>query len=122
MGRTRGGLAHADPSVIATALLFGCRFPEGADSEPPQANVLVLLLDDLGTDKIAAYGDHPSPPPTPTLDALAADGVLFRNTWASCICSPSRGMLLTGRYGRRFGLGLNVDAEDPPGSSRTRRC
>lgn len=72
-------------------------------------NVLILLLDDVGNDKVAAYGEHPSAPPTPTLSQLAQQGVLFRNAWAAPVCSPSRAMLLTGRYGRRYGLGRTTD-------------
>jgi arylsulfatase A-like enzyme len=77
---------------------------------PP--NVLVILLDDVGTDKVAAYGEHPQPASTPHLDALAAQGVLFRHAWASATCEPSRGALLTGRYGRRYGLGQTDTAYD----------
>ena len=38
---------------------------------PP--NVLLVLLDDVGVDKVGAYGAEAAPP-TPTLDALAAEG------------------------------------------------
>jgi arylsulfatase A-like enzyme len=79
--------------------------PEG---RPP--NVLIVLLDDVGTDKIGAYAEHPRPAHTPNLDALAAEGVLFRNAWATPQCSPSRAALLTGRYGRRSGVGRTVQA------------
>ena len=42
---------------------------------------------------------------TPTIDALANDGVKFTNMFAaSSICSPSRGALLTGQYPQRNGL------------------
>ncbi|MEQ1568861.1 MAG: sulfatase-like hydrolase/transferase [Myxococcota bacterium] len=88
--------------------LIACGGPEPADSGAPEVrppNVLVVLLDDVGNDKIPAYGEHPKPAITPNIDALAAEGVLFRNTWAAATCSPARGALLTGRYGRRYGLG-----------------
>ncbi len=77
---------------------------------PP--NILVVLADDIGVDKIGAYGEHPVPVPTPSIDALAASGVLFRNAWAYPSCSPTRAALLTGRYGRRTGVGNVVDAYD----------
>lgn len=84
------------------------RLIDSAIPTPPELpNLMLVLLDDVGTDKIAAYGEHPNPPPTATLSALAAEGVLFRNAWAAPTCAPSRGMLLTGRYGRRYGLGEN---------------
>ncbi len=68
-------------------------------------NVLVLLVDDLGIDKVGAYGVHDQAPPTPTIDSLADKGVLFRNMWVHPTCSPSRAALLTGRYPRRTGVG-----------------
>jgi arylsulfatase A-like enzyme len=68
-----------------------------------QQNVLVLLADDLGCDAVGCYGS-PSAPPTPNLDALAAGGVRFLGTHTSPTCSPTRGELMTGRYGFRIGV------------------
>src|SRR5687768_13823316 len=76
---------------------------------PP--NVLVIVADDLGVDKVRAYGVHPKAPPTPNVDALAAKGVLFRHAYTYSTCSPSRAALLTGRYGRRHGLGGIVELD-----------
>lgn len=75
-------------------------------------NVLVLLLDDIGRDKISVYGDHPSPAPTPNIDALAARGVLFRNAWSYSTCSPTRAAVLTGRYSDRTGIGEVIRVSD----------
>ncbi|MFT4627329.1 MAG: arylsulfatase B [Myxococcota bacterium] len=72
---------------------------------PP--NVLLVVLDDVGVDKLATYA-APVPPPTPTLDALAAGGVRFANAWSYAVCTPSRAALLTGRYGRRTGTSDHI--------------
>lgn len=71
--------------------------------EPP--NILVLVADDVGVDRIGAYGvgDHLSP--TPAIDQLAADGVRFSRAWAMPSCSPSRATWLTGRHAFRTGIG-----------------
>jgi arylsulfatase A-like enzyme len=71
-------------------------------------NVLVVLLDDVATDRIGAYGEHERPARTPTLDALAAEGLRFTEAYAYPVCSPSRAAFLTGRHGRRTGIGYNV--------------
>lgn len=76
--------------------------------DPGPNNILVVLLDDVGVDMVGCYAEGPDPAPTPVLDSLAAEGVLFRNAWANPVCSPSRGELLTGRYGYRTGLGRIV--------------
>ncbi len=77
--------------------------------EPPGGNVLVLLFDDAGIEKIGAYG-HEHAARTPRLDALAGEGVRFTRAYAAPVCSPTRGILLTGRHARRTGLGWLVDA------------
>ena len=77
---------------------------------PPGGNLLLLLADDLGVDKVGAYGRHPDAPPTPRIDALADQGIRFDNAYAYTSCSPTRAALLTGRYGRRTGIGRTVVA------------
>lgn len=72
----------------------------------------MIVADDLGTDKVGVYGEHPGHPPTPNIDAFAADGLLFRNAYSYPTCSASRAALLTGRYGRRNGMGGVVEGEE----------
>jgi arylsulfatase A-like enzyme len=71
-------------------------------------SVLLIVLDDLGTEKLAFYGQSAAHPPTPNLAALRQQGVLFTQAYASPVCSPSRAMLQTGRYAFRTGVGTNV--------------
>jgi arylsulfatase A-like enzyme len=95
---------------------------QGDEPEPPPAapaqrsagrpNFLVIVADDLGTDKLAAMGEAPNPPATPRLDALARDAVLFRNAYAYPTCSAARTAFLTGRYGRRNGMGGIVELDE----------
>lgn len=60
-------------------------------------NVLFICADQWRADCVSAVG-HPNVR-TPNLDALAADGVLFRKHFGQCTpCGPSRASLLTGLY------------------------
>lgn len=87
--------------------------PELPDEpRPPPNNVLLVLLDDVGVDKLALYGALDDPPLTPVLDGLAAQGVLFQRAYATPICSPTRAALLTGRHPRRTGIGALVRFND----------
>jgi arylsulfatase B len=93
-------------------LVFACGMPlaspqQTAADGPP--NILLLLADDLGVDLVGAYGEHPDPAQTPVIDALAQQGLLFRNAYANPVCSPSRAALLTGRHCRRTGFGWGTD-------------
>lgn len=76
-----------------------------AAPDPRPKNVLLIVADDVGVDLIGAYGESAAAPCTPRIDALAASGLLFRNAWASPVCSPTRAALMTGRYGFRTGIG-----------------
>jgi hypothetical protein len=73
--------------------------------EPRGGNFLVVVFDDLGVDKFNASGIASRREPTPVIDQLAAQGVYFRNAYASPLCSPTRGEILTGRHARRTGVG-----------------
>jgi arylsulfatase A-like enzyme len=60
-------------------------------------NLLFVTADQWRADCLSCLG-HPLVE-TPHLDALAADGLLFRNHYAQCSpCGPSRASLLTGTY------------------------
>jgi arylsulfatase A-like enzyme/uncharacterized protein YjdB len=51
---------------------------------------------------------HEDPVYTPNLDALAKGGVAFSNGISSCpVCTPYRGMLITGKYPLRNGMTRN---------------
>lgn len=59
----------------------------------PRPNIVLILADDLGFSDIAPYGSEIS---TPTLSALAANGISFTNYHTAASCAPTRAMLLTG--------------------------
>ena len=82
----------------------------GAACPRAQENVLVVLIDDWGTDNSALYTTGTNPPPTPRIDALAAAGVTFDNAWVQTMCSPTRAMLMTGRHAFRTGVRYVVPA------------
>jgi len=66
------------------------------------ANVLMITCHDIGR-HLGCYGVNTVN--TKNLDRLAADGIRFANYFAvDCVCSPSRGGILTGRYPQTNGL------------------
>lgn len=68
----------------------------------PRPNILLVVLDDIAFTDLGAFG---SEIPTPNMDALARDGVIFTGFHASPTCSPSRAMLLSGVDSHSAGLG-----------------
>jgi arylsulfatase A-like enzyme len=56
-------------------------------------NIVFILADDLGYTDIAPYGSEVN---TPSLSALAEQGLRFTNYHTAANCAPARAMLLTG--------------------------
>jgi len=104
--------------VVIAALLLGA--PAGAVPGPAALsapNVLVIIADDMGVDKLGSYAADVDPdyaaealylPDTPVLDDMAAVGVRFTDAWAQPLCSPTRAAIYTGRYAFRTGVGEPV--------------
>jgi len=71
-------------------------------------NVLLIVADDVGVHELASYGTGTDPARTPTIDALAANGVRFGRCWSNPLCSPTRATVMTGRPSARTGIGTVV--------------
>ena len=76
-----------------------------------QPNIVVVFADDISARELPLYGSRVWSPPTggdtsdttyrastPVLEDLAEEGCWIRTAWASVVCSPSRAMMMTGRY------------------------
>jgi arylsulfatase A-like enzyme len=79
------------------AIVSVCASVQGAEIQP---NILYIMSDDHSAESIGAYGRMlAAVNPTPTLDKLAAEGVVMENTFCNnAVCSPSRASILTGQY------------------------
>lgn len=87
--------------------------------QPESHNVLVILIDDVGIDAIGTYGLHPTAPVTPTFDALASEGLLFRNAFGQPVCSPTRSTMMTGHFPSQTGVGVQIPFRKPDHSHGT---
>ncbi len=87
--------------------------PGSADVRPSNNNVpniLLIIADDMGIEKVGAYQAFGNPVPTPNIDALAAEGRVFTRAYSNPVCTPTRATLLTGQYAFRYGIGQAVGA------------
>jgi len=77
------------------------------DTGPDKPNILYILIDDLGAEGIGVYPDLAGASgqvSVPNIEALAERGLVFDNAWASPVCSPTRGTVVSGSYGFRTGV------------------
>lgn len=93
--------------TILLALSAAC-----APDPPP--NIIFVFADDHATQAIGAYGDRLAAlDPTPNIDRLAREGMLFRSAYVTnSICAPSRAVILTGLHSHLNGVYTNAERFD----------
>lgn len=71
-----------------------------------QPNIVFIMADDHATKAIGAYKSELSElNPTPILDSLADESILFENCFVTnSICTPSRASIMTGQYSQTNGV------------------
>lgn len=88
-------------SVLVTLSFF--HLATFAQTKP---NIVVLFSDDAGYADFGFQGSKTFP--TPNLDKLASEGVVFKQAYVTAaVCGPSRAGLLTGMYPQRYGYEEN---------------
>lgn len=95
-------------ATVLGAAVWSC----GRSSDAPQTpspkrpNILFLFPDQMRGMAMGCMGDPDVK--TPNLDKLAAEGLLFRNTFANTpVCCPARAIILTGKYAHANGMVAN---------------
>ena len=81
--------------LLSIATLSSCAKED--DKKPP--NVILIMADDMGAETVGCYGNKYNK--TPNLDAMASDGILFKNCISQPLCTPSRVKIMTGMYNYR---------------------
>ncbi len=106
-------------ACLLSALVFcGCSRESAApDSDPPplaRPNILLIVADDLGYSDVGVFGSEIS---TPSIDALAAEGMMLTQFHVFPNCGPTSGAMMTGVDPHRAGMGGNheVAAENQKG-------
>jgi arylsulfatase A len=96
-------MTHVITVLVACSLvLFTCETEAETQTEQAPPNIVVILADDLGIECLSLYGGVSHQ--TPNLDKLARQGMTFSHCFSAPYCSPSRAMLLSGRYPFRNGI------------------
>jgi arylsulfatase A-like enzyme len=92
---------------LSQPVLVNAQQPDPAGQGPKdRPNVLLIIPDQLRAQALGCMGNPDVQ--TPHLDRLAAEGILFRHTFANTpVCCPARAILLTGKYPHKNGMVAN---------------
>ncbi len=90
---------------ILAALVLSI-MPGALRAEDTRPNIIYIMSDDHAAHAIGAYGSRLATlNPTPSIDRLAKEGMLFENAFCTnSICSPSRACVITGQYAHTNGV------------------
>ncbi|MFZ0255214.1 MAG: arylsulfatase [Gammaproteobacteria bacterium] len=90
-------------SILAAIPLFFGPLPAVAKQSKP--NIILIVSDDTGYGDLGAYGGGEGRGmPTPSLDALADEGMTMYSFYAQPSCTPGRAAMQTGRIPNRSGM------------------
>ena len=93
--------------ILLCFTFLGCKQVKEKVTEKP--NVIFIMADDHAAQAISCYGSRINS--TPNIDRLASEGALFNNSFCTnSICSPSRAVILTGKYSHLNGVVDNHQA------------
>ncbi len=91
-------------SLFLITLLYSCKKKDHGDNSITKPNILLIIADDMGKDACPGYGFASTQPNMPNLSQWVSSGIKFNNFWTYPTCTPTRGSILTGKYGFRTGV------------------
>jgi arylsulfatase A-like enzyme len=97
-------------TVLTCLAVLVCAASASAQAPAARPNVILIITDDVGYGDIGSYGAPDIK--TPAIDSLAQNGMRLTDFYAAPNCSPTRAMLISGRYQQRSRI------ETPLGSAR----
>ena len=109
-------------TILSTALISSCGVEENKSTQPKERpNILFIFSDDHSTAAISAYGGiYKEIAPTPNIDRIASEGILFNNMYSvNAICGPSRAAILTGKQSHINGFYKNESGGDFDNTQQT---
>ena len=108
-------------TVIAAAAATLSAAPATQAAQSAQhPNILVIMSDDVGQTNVGIYS-HGMMVPTPNIDRIGREGMLFTDHYSEPSCTPGRAAFITGQMPIRTGLTtvglpgspIGLDARDP---------
>ena len=101
-------------TTLVTSAIAADRSMQVAQAQTPapapatggdKPNIILIVSDDFGYGDAGAYlGGETRGMPTPNIDRLAAEGMMFTSFYAQPSCTPGRAAMQTGRIPNRSGM------------------
>ncbi|MCD6287989.1 MAG: sulfatase [Candidatus Hydrogenedentes bacterium] len=104
-------LRIAGTGAVSAAAVPGSRSLAVSRLNHARPNILWIYSDDHACNAVSAYGGRlASVAPTPNIDRIAKEGMLFRNSFVTnSLCGPCRAVIQTGKHSHINGFRQNGD-------------
>src|SRR5262249_37865286 len=103
------------PCALAALAALTVVTAPAAAQQPQKPNIILIVSDDFGYGDAGAYGGGENRGmPTPNIDRMAAEGMMFMSFYAQPSCTPGRAAMQTGRIPNRSRM-TTVTFQGQPG-------
>jgi arylsulfatase len=103
------------PLALVAQLLPSSIITPAALAQTTKPNIVVIMGDDIGMWNIGAYHRGMMAGRTPSLDKIAAEGMIFTDYYAEASCTAGRANFITGQLPIRTGMTTVGQAGSPIG-------
>lgn len=98
--------------LMLGVIVFGADAFAASKKATEKPNIIYMMADDMGYGDLACYGQTKIK--TPNIDKLAKEGMRFIQFYAgTCVCAPSRCVLMTGKHTGHSRVRGNAGKADP---------
>ncbi|CAZ97643.1 sulfatase family protein [Zobellia galactanivorans] len=111
MSKSITSLTVLSIGLVLSAFLASCKDKTTSPETPGPPNIVYIMTDDHGYQAISAYNGGLNE--TPNIDRIANEGIKFTRSFVTnSICSPSRAVMLTGKFSHLNGQQINSQRFD----------
>ncbi|MFB6231605.1 MAG: sulfatase [Salinibacter sp.] len=100
-------------AAVIACVLTAPTFAQSGQASADRPNIVFIFSDDHAVQALGAYGGRLAHlNPTPEIDRLAEEGMVFRNAFVTnSICAPSRATILSGQHSHMNGVRTNQTSD-----------
>src|SRR5437763_17083797 len=96
---------HLAAALVGALMILNAASPVKAQPAARKPNIITIISDAVGYGDAGCYGGGEARGmPTPNIDRMAKEGMMFQSFYAQPSCTPGRAAMMTGRFPHPSGM------------------